>query len=104
MGAPTWAIPVGVLSGICAAGLIFIWWWFPRTWAKGVKAEMEAIDEDRRVRDAHRTRQLDAEGAVGGDAGDGATQVEGMTGEGGTATTLPPQAKFVYTPPAYTAY
>lgn len=97
MGTSAWAIPVGVLAGICAAGLIFVWWWFPRTWAKGNKAEMEAIEEDRRIRDAHVTRQMDAEQAVGGDGA--------AAGEGGT--TAPPAqhpSTFKYTPPAYTAY
>lgn len=37
--APSWAIPVGVLSGIVVAGLIAIWFWFPRAWQKGVNSD-----------------------------------------------------------------
>lgn len=36
-------LPCAVLGGICAGMLIFIWWWFPRTWKKGNKQEGEAI-------------------------------------------------------------
>jgi len=37
-------LPCAVLGGICAGMLVFIWWWFPRTWKKGGKQEEEAID------------------------------------------------------------
>ncbi|CAN8104698.1 unnamed protein product [Discula destructiva] len=49
--APTWAIPVGVLTGLCAAGLVFICWWFPRTWRKGEAAEMKEFDAAHRRTD-----------------------------------------------------
>lgn len=42
--APTWAIPVGVLGGLVVAGLMFICWWFPRTWAKGEAAEKKEFE------------------------------------------------------------
>lgn len=44
--APSWAIPVGVLGGLVAAGLIFICWWFPRTWVKGEAAEMKEFERE----------------------------------------------------------
>lgn len=42
--APSWAIPVGVLTGLCVAGLLFICWWFPRTWRKGEAAEVKEFE------------------------------------------------------------
>lgn len=41
---PTWVIAVGTLAGIVAAGLIFICWWFPRTWVKGEAEEMKEFE------------------------------------------------------------
>lgn len=38
--APTWAIPVGVLCGLVGAGLVVLWWWFPRAWQKGVNSDV----------------------------------------------------------------
>jgi hypothetical protein len=40
MGTPSWAIPVGVLCGIIAVGLVVLWWWFPRAWQKGVNSDV----------------------------------------------------------------
>lgn len=37
--APVWAIPVGVLCGLVAVGLIVLWWWFPRAWQKGINSD-----------------------------------------------------------------
>lgn len=36
-------VPCTVLGGICAGMLIFIWWWYPRTWNKGNNQEAEVI-------------------------------------------------------------
>ena len=37
--APVWAIPVGVLAGLVAVGLVVLWWWFPRAWQKGINSD-----------------------------------------------------------------
>lgn len=42
--APSWAVPVGVLAAICAIGLLFVGWWFPRTWRKGEAAERKEFE------------------------------------------------------------
>lgn len=42
------AVPAGVLGGICVICFIFIWWWFPRHYKKGMKMDMVEADEDRR--------------------------------------------------------
>lgn len=42
--APSWAIPVGTLTGLAVAGLIFVCWWFPRTWRKGEAMEMKEFE------------------------------------------------------------
>jgi len=46
-----WAVPVGVLSAICVAMFVFIWWWFPRHYQAGVRADMAMYDEQRRQRE-----------------------------------------------------
>lgn len=48
MGALAAAIPAGVLGGICVICFIFIWWWFPRHYKKGMKMDQMEVDEDRR--------------------------------------------------------
>jgi len=35
----------GILGGIAAAMLIFIWWWFPRTWIKGNAQDIAQLDD-----------------------------------------------------------
>lgn len=37
-------MPCAVLGGICAVMLVFMWWWFPRTWKKGNSQENAEID------------------------------------------------------------
>ncbi|KAJ9150588.1 hypothetical protein NKR19_g5174 [Coniochaeta hoffmannii] len=39
----TIVLPCAVLGSICAAMLLFVWWWFPRAWNKGTKGDTEAI-------------------------------------------------------------
>lgn len=90
MGAAAWAIPVGVLAGLCTCMFVFVWWWFPRHYRKGVQADMDRVDGERRERrereEAHRMADLEA----GGD---------------GTGTVVAkPTTTFKYTPQAYTAY
>jgi len=81
MGTASWALPVGVLAGICVLMFAFFWWWFPRHWAKGVQADIDEVDEARRQREL---------AAQGGDVELGAAAAKPKT--------------FTYTPPAYTAY
>lgn len=55
-------LPCAVLGSICAVMIVFIWWFFPRAWKKGNKAEEEAIGMSVNV----------------GGEGDGLTQQERM--------------------------
>lgn len=89
----TWAIPVGVLAGICAAALLFFFWYFPRTWAKGDLADRQRMDLER----AERTAAMQQRTVVESDGGqkDGANVVV----EGGPA--IPAKPVFKYTPPMY---
>ncbi|KAK5050968.1 hypothetical protein LTR84_003527 [Exophiala bonariae] len=70
-------LPIACLSGICAAMLIFIWWFFPKWYKKGVaqdQAEMDQVIALRRdilaarVRAAARANNADASS---GDTGAG---------------------------------
>lgn len=36
-------VPCAALGAIVGVGLVFIYWWFPRTWNKGNGADTEAI-------------------------------------------------------------
>ena len=38
-------IPIAVLSAIVGVSLIFVWWWFPRTWNKGNAEDRRDIDD-----------------------------------------------------------
>lgn len=87
MGAASWAIPVGVLAALSVVMFIFIWWWFPRHYRKGVKADQDQWDEERRQRDLRAVQN-----GEGGDVEMGADGVR------------VPAKTFVYTPPAYTVY
>ncbi|KAJ9635595.1 hypothetical protein H2204_005769 [Knufia peltigerae] len=39
------SVPAGILGGLAGLMIIFIWWWFPRTWRKGVKQENAQLDD-----------------------------------------------------------
>ncbi|KAG9676542.1 hypothetical protein KCU95_g16227, partial [Aureobasidium melanogenum] len=93
MGTPTWAIPVGVLGGLCVACLAFIWWYIPRLYNKGMQQDMQrlAAEKTERERQAAALREANGE-SIDLEAGEGVTVV------------TPAPAKFKYTPPAYTAY
>lgn len=82
MGTASWAIPVGVLAALCGAMFIFIWWWFPRYYKKGVKADMDRVDAERAEREA----------------GSGGVELEN-----GVPVVKKPTT-FAYHPPAYTSY
>ena len=89
MGVASFALPVGVLAGICICMFVFFCWWFPRYWKKGLKADMDEVDEARRVREMTAARQQ----SEGGD-------IEA----GGTEIPMQPPKTFRYTPPVVTAY
>lgn len=55
------AIPVGVLAALAVAMFVFMFWWFPRHWQKGVRMDMAEYDQARREREAAME-----EGAAGG--------------------------------------
>jgi len=87
------ALPVGILAAICILMFIFIWWWFPRHWKKGVKADQDEWDEARRQRDA-REIELEAQRQAG--QGDGSAPPAYTEAK-------PPPPKLTYVPPV-TAY
>lgn len=91
--APTWAIAVGCLVGLCGVALIFFWWWFPKTWKQGISEEMRIVDANRRERELYQQQQREAD-------------VE--AGEEHPPPTYPDEAAkprtFQYSPPAYTTY
>lgn len=41
----TIVLPIACLSGICAAMLVFIWWFFPKWYKKGVAQDQRDMDE-----------------------------------------------------------
>lgn len=45
------AIPVGTLVGLAVVMFIFIWWWFPRHYQKGIHKDMINADLERREMD-----------------------------------------------------
>ena len=103
MGTASWALPVGILSAIVVVSFGFVWWWFPRAYRRGVKADMDRVDEDRRQRAmAENSEATSMNGDVEANAG-------AATGDG-TMPAAPPPARlpkattFKYTPQAYTAY
>lgn len=57
------ALPVGILAALAVAMFIFICWWFPRHYKKGVKADMDEVDENRRHREAYELQARAAEDA-----------------------------------------
>jgi hypothetical protein len=53
-------VPVAVLASICVAMFVFVWWWFPRHYRKGIAQDMTIVDGERGERDA-------AHAGLGGD-------------------------------------
>ena len=80
------------------AMLLFIWWWFPRTWRKGVQEDIDRVDGERRARELRAAQQQEAERAAGDleAGGDGAAVDSAAAGAA--------KKPFVYTAPAYTTY
>ncbi len=55
-------IPIAVLSAIVGVSLIFVWWWFPRTWNKGNAEDRRDIEEHlRQQREILARRQQEAQ-------------------------------------------
>lgn len=48
-------IPIASLSAIVVVCLIFVIWWFPRTWAKGNADETRIMNEEIQRREAYMT-------------------------------------------------
>lgn len=44
MTAP-WVIPISVLAAVVVIGLVFIWFWFPRAWTKGIRSDHAELDQ-----------------------------------------------------------
>ncbi|OAP58230.1 hypothetical protein AYL99_07320 [Fonsecaea erecta] len=44
-------VPVAVLASLCVAMFLFIWWWFPRHYKKGVEQDMNIMDSERAERE-----------------------------------------------------
>ncbi|KAK0101593.1 hypothetical protein ONS95_006756 [Cadophora gregata] len=82
-------VPVAVLASIGVCMFIFMCWFFPRAWAKGVASDRAEFDE------AKRRRELAEETAVGSE-----TDVElGDVGGNRTAGRAVPQMPARYVPP-----
>lgn len=80
-------LPVAVLASICVAMFVFMWWWFPRHYRKGVEMDMAEVDEARRQREWAAANP----------------QPVGENGEQTSATTKPQPRTITYVPPV-TAY
>ena len=84
-------VPCLVLAAIAVCMFVFIWWWFPRTWAKG-----QAIDMKQYAENAQRRRDLEMVAS------------ETATGEHtdipGTGAHKIAQLRSTYVPPAITPY
>lgn len=72
----TVVVPVAVLAALATCMLMFICWWFPRTWAKGQALDRREFDENA----ARRRRDLEL--AESGSTTDVQTDIQG--GEAGT--------------------
>ncbi|KIY00386.1 uncharacterized protein Z520_04071 [Fonsecaea multimorphosa CBS 102226] len=44
-------VPVAVLASICVAMFLFVCWWFPRHYKKGVEQDMNIMDSERAARE-----------------------------------------------------
>ncbi|KAK5172796.1 uncharacterized protein LTR77_002916 [Saxophila tyrrhenica] len=89
-----------ILAGLCVCMFLFIWWWFPRMYKKGIRADMDRVDEDNRMRVLHENEQADIEAARRAEAG------EGDPTNPPPVYSPPPKkpTTVMYTPPAYTSY
>jgi len=61
-------VPVAVLASLSVAMFVFVWWWFPRHYRKGVEEDMNIMDGERAGRDATHLGLEGREGAAPGDA------------------------------------
>ena len=73
-------IPIAALSSIVGVMLIFIWWWFPKWYKKGVQADQDDIDRMRaRQREMAAARAAESEASGGEANGDVEAQRQGST-------------------------
>ncbi|KIN00089.1 hypothetical protein OIDMADRAFT_19356 [Oidiodendron maius Zn] len=84
-------VPCVVLASIAVCMFVFVWWWFPRTWAKGQSIDMKQYAEN-----AQRRRDLEMVASE--------TATGGHTGIPGTRAHEIPQGRSTYVPPAITPY
>ena len=83
-------IPIAVLSAIVGVSLIFVWWWFPRTWNKG-NAE-DARDMEQHLQ---QQREILARRQAAAESEDANADVEMQN----PAVKMPPVAPKNYVPP-----
>lgn len=95
-------IPIASLSAIVGVSLLFVIWWFPRTWNKGNAEERAIIDGQIQQRRAWLAMQ-EQQRAVNreGDAEAGEGEAKDAPPRAGEEPTPPPYA---YMPPRPRAY
>lgn len=96
MGNLSVVIPCSVLGAICVCMLVFICWWFPRTWAKGTAEDIQEFE-------GRRQQQRDLELATSDGDGDSTAGDARGTGVGSNNMTTVPQVR-AYVPPPVTSY
>jgi hypothetical protein len=100
-------IPIASLSAIVGVSLLFVLWWFPRTWNKGNAEERRILDEQIRQQRAwiamqqqiQAQRERDRAVNRSGDGEDGEEKPPGV----GDGVTPPPYA-YMPMPPMPRAY
>lgn len=83
----TWAIPVGVLAGICCIMLVVFFLYFPRMWVRGDLADRQRMDAERAERIAAEQQRQPGE-------------VEGEV-KNDVELVVRPKPTFKYEPPMY---
>jgi hypothetical protein len=81
-------IPIAILSAVILISLIFVVWWFPRTWNKGNADERRIIDQQAQYLANLRAQSPAVNRALGGEGGD-------------DAETAPPSEADDHKPPVY---
>jgi len=94
MGKTAVALPVGILAGLCVAMFIFIWWWFPRHYRKGITSDMREVDEARANRERE-AGEMELRAQQQRDTGrDGAEQLPAYENKAPKLTYVPPVAGY----------
>lgn len=45
MGVAAYVIPMAVLAAVVVVSLIAVWWWFPKAYRKGVRADESVVNQ-----------------------------------------------------------